>query len=37
MDGLETALFLAVAYGMLVTGYLIRGFVDYVKRKSAKL
>jgi len=34
MDGLETALFVAVAYGMLVTGYIIRCVVEYLKRKT---
>jgi len=31
MDGWEV---IVIAYAMLVTGYLIHGIVDYVKRKT---
>lgn len=34
MDGLETTLLITIAWACLVTGYIIHGVVDYVKRKT---
>ncbi len=34
MDGLETTLLIILAWAMLLTGYVIHGFVDYLKRKT---
>lgn len=34
MDGLETSLLIILAWATLLTGYVLHGLVDYLKRKT---